>query len=133
MRSWRELIGRLASTLVWIYVAALLGTWTVITLGGDRWWLATVVLFGPRWICGLPLVILTPAVLIRRRLLWAFLMATAIFLGPLMGFCIPWARLVTADKPALRVLSCNVQDHRPVIADVAWDATTRFPPARQSG
>ena len=48
--------------LVWLYAAMLAAVWLLLDFGGDRWWLATVMLFGPRWVYGLPL-----ALLVRRR------------------------------------------------------------------
>ena len=84
--------------------------WLLLRFGGDRWWFATVILFGPRWLCALPLAMLVPAAAIIRRRLLSVLAATAIMVfGPVMGFCIPRARLTTADGPSLRVLTCNVK------------------------
>jgi endonuclease/exonuclease/phosphatase (EEP) superfamily protein YafD len=93
-----------------VYVAAVLAVWLLLRFAGDRWWFATVILFGPRWLCAVPLAVLVPAAgLIRPRLLWV-LGATAIMvLGPVMGFCIPRARPAAADGPALRVLTCNLK------------------------
>jgi vancomycin resistance protein VanJ len=95
---------------IWLYVAALLAVWLLLWFAGDRWWFATVILFGPRWVCALPLVVLAPAAgLVQRRLLWALAGAAIMVVGPIMGFCIPWARLKTADGPTLRVLTCNLK------------------------
>ena len=94
----------------WLYVAALLAVWLLLRLGGDRWWFATVILFGPRWLCAVPLAVLVPtAGLIRRRLLWVLAAAAIVVFGPAMGFCIPWARLTAARGPSLRILTCNVK------------------------
>jgi len=82
--------------------------WLALRFGGDRWWLATVILFGPRWFCALPLAILGPAAAIWRRALLRPLAAAAIVvLWPIMGLCLPWARILPAQGPALRVLTCN--------------------------
>ena len=82
-----------------------------VAFGGDRWWFATVILFGPRWLCAVPLVVLlVPAAwLIRRRSLWVLGVTAIVVVGPVMGFCIPWARLAAADGPSFRVLTCNVK------------------------
>ncbi len=99
-----------AAVCTWLYVAAVLAVWLLLRFGGDRWWFATVILFGPRWRCALPLAMLVPAAAIIRRRLLSVLAATAIMVfGPVMGFCIPRARLTTADGPSLRVLTCNVK------------------------
>jgi vancomycin resistance protein VanJ len=76
----------------------------------DRGWLATLMLFGPRWLCALPwpwLVI--AAALWHRRLLGLLLAVGVIILGPIMGFCVhlPTFR---SETPQLRVLTCNVKD-----------------------
>jgi vancomycin resistance protein VanJ len=94
-----------------LYLAVVLGLWALLAAAADRWWLGTVILFSPRWIWGLPLVILVPAALWRqRRSLWLLVPAALIVTGPLMGLCLSWQ--ATADEaPAgrkLRVLSCNV-------------------------
>jgi endonuclease/exonuclease/phosphatase (EEP) superfamily protein YafD len=84
----------------------------LLCLGGDRWWFATMMLFGPRWIYALPLAVLVPiVVLVRPRLLWLLAVAGAIVLGPVMGFCVPWPweRLFAAEGPTVRILTCNVQ------------------------
>ena len=79
---------------------------------GDRWWGGTLVLFGPRWFCLLPLpVLVLPAAIFRRRSLWPLLAATVVALGPLGGFCLPWARLLTRGSSTIRVLTCNVKGH----------------------
>ena len=55
----------------WLYAAAIVGVWLVIRLAGDRWWLATLMLFGPRWVYATPALVLLPlALALRRRLLW---------------------------------------------------------------
>lgn len=58
---------------------------------GDRWWLATMLLFGPRWVLLLPLVILVPASLRwDRALLVPLALAMVIVLGSVMGFRTGW-------------------------------------------
>ena len=93
-----------------MYLFVLLGTWLLLRVGGDRWWFATVMLFGPRWIYGLPLVALAPlACWVRRGRLWLPLTAASVtLLGPLMGLCLPWGRVAAIHSPRLRVLTCNL-------------------------
>jgi endonuclease/exonuclease/phosphatase (EEP) superfamily protein YafD len=96
--------------LVWLYVAMLAAVWLLLDFGGDRWWLATVMLFGPRWVYGLPLALLVPAAAIKRRgLLWPLAGGAIVAVGPIMGLCLPWARLVAPGGPTIRVLTCNVK------------------------
>jgi len=78
--------------------------------GADRWWPATMLLFGPRWIAALPLAPLLPlAVWSQPRLLLPLLVGAAIVFGPLMGLRIPLGKAVPAGGQVLRVLSCNLQ------------------------
>jgi vancomycin resistance protein VanJ len=109
---WRSCLTRAIPWCVWLYVAAVAAVWLLLALGGDRWWFATLILFGPRWLCALPLVVLGPLVLwMRRRMLRHLLAAALIVIGPIMGFCLPWARLTAPDRATVRVLTCNVKGH----------------------
>ncbi len=93
----------------WSYVAAVLAVWLLRRLGGDRWWFATVMLFGPRWPYAVPWALLAPAAaLVRPRLLWPLMAAALVLLGPIMGLCLPWARLAAHGGRTVRVLTCNI-------------------------
>ena len=101
---------RIVAGCVWLYVAAILIAWLLLRLGGDRWWFATLMLFGPKWAYSVPLLALVPAALFaRRRLLWPLGAAAIVAVGPLMGLCLPWARLAAPSGPSLRVLTCNLK------------------------
>jgi vancomycin resistance protein VanJ len=95
----------------WGYAGVVLTFLLILRLFGDRWWPATLLLFGPRWVLAMPLVILVPAALaIRRKSLWPLAFGLGIVIGPLMGFCVPWRPLI-AQVPSglrIRVLTCNV-------------------------
>ena len=98
---------------VWVYVGLVLAAWVLLRCGGDRWWLPTVMLFAPRWIYALPLLLLGPlAAVTRSRLLWALLAAGAIVFGPMMDLYIGWRRPAPSGKTTLRVLTCNAQQNR---------------------
>ena len=74
---------------------------------GDRGPLATLVLFGPRWMCGLPLFILGAAAAVyQRRLLWPLAVAAVVIVGPIMGF--QFRLPLAAHDVKLRVLTCNI-------------------------
>jgi vancomycin resistance protein VanJ len=105
----RRTSGKVAAVAVWLYLAVLIGTWLALWLGTDRWVLATVVGYGPRWVFFLPQVVLLPvAILVRRwRLLVVLGAAAAVCAFPIMGCCVPLG-FPTADEPTLRVLTCNV-------------------------
>jgi endonuclease/exonuclease/phosphatase (EEP) superfamily protein YafD len=95
----------------WAYLIVLLALWAFLRLEGDRWWLGTVMLFGPVWVVTLPLAVLVPgALLFRRRSLPILLAAAAISLFCLMGVCFPWRTYLhgRCGGHALRLLTCNV-------------------------
>ena len=39
---------------------AVVGVWAVLWFAGDRWWFATLMLFGPRWVYAAPMAVLVP-------------------------------------------------------------------------
>lgn len=106
------------------YLLLVLTAWGVMYAGGDRWWLATVYLFAPRWILALPLIVLVPlAAALRRRALLPLLVAAAVLFGPVMGLCVPWRRLPLMQPAfdsaeSLRVLTYNVAGDSVDPADV---------------
>jgi endonuclease/exonuclease/phosphatase (EEP) superfamily protein YafD len=69
-------------------------------------------LFAPRWLCALPLLVLVPAAWLLRRngLLVPLALAAGVIAGPVMGLCIPWRTLLspTPSGARLRVLTCNL-------------------------
>lgn len=81
---------------------------------GDRWWPATLLLFGPRWVWATPLVLLLPlAVIFRRRSLLVLCTSAVVVIGPIMGLCLPWGRVLggASGGSTLRVLTCNTHWH----------------------
>ena len=98
--------------LAWSYLVLVVATWATLWLAGDRWWPATVLTFGPRWLVLLPLPVLAlSALLINRRWLVPVLLAAALGAGPVMGFCVSWNSLagaIPAEQAALlRVMTYN--------------------------
>jgi endonuclease/exonuclease/phosphatase (EEP) superfamily protein YafD len=88
-----------------------LSSWLVLRFGADRWWPATILLFGPRWILALPLLVLIPAtVFLARRAVWLLVVCLVFILGPLAGFSVPWRVYAASEEPgiSIRVLSFNV-------------------------
>lgn len=92
-----------------LYLAAVI----MLALGlsglGDRWWPATLVLYGPRWIAALPLAILVPAALARKRVaLVPVAGAAALMIGPILGLELPLAHLAEGERAGhLRVVTFN--------------------------
>jgi endonuclease/exonuclease/phosphatase (EEP) superfamily protein YafD len=101
------------------YGLAIVGLWAWMVAQGDRQWLATLLLFGPRWLCGVPLPFLALAAAIwYRRLLWVLVATAIVLVGPFMGFK---AHLpASASTPfVLRVLTCNVDQNEFDVAKLA--------------
>lgn len=95
----------------WGYLFLVCVLWVLMRWLGDRWWIGTVLLLGPRWAWGLPLAGLVPvAAVLRPRSLVILGAAALMVVFPVMGLCIPpphWPTAATAS-PALRVLTCNL-------------------------
>jgi len=79
---------------------------------GDRWWFATLLLFGPRWIWAVPLALLMPVAAARRRTaLGPLAVALLLIVFPLMGFRVSW-RWPSAAVPGgftFRMITCNIE------------------------
>jgi endonuclease/exonuclease/phosphatase (EEP) superfamily protein YafD len=92
---------------------------------GEALWPITLFLFGPRWLIALPLPILTFfAVLLDRRTVVLMTAACLAMLLPLLGFNIPWGRLMTRGEdvtPTIRALTWNMGGGvEPGPRPVAW-------------
>src|SRR6476646_8957183 len=110
---WRRRARRTIGVLCWLYVLLLVAVWLVVRFEGDRWWIATLLLYGPRWLWSLPLIPLLPlAVFGRRRSLGALLAAALLLVFPIMNLRLPWRRLVASPPagPTLRLLTLNTHE-----------------------
>jgi endonuclease/exonuclease/phosphatase (EEP) superfamily protein YafD len=79
---------------------------------GDRWWAATVLLFGPRWVLSLPLLCLIPAALVwDRALLPVLAVAGLVVVGPVMGLHSGWRALWVRPDPQkdIRIVTFNAR------------------------
>src|ERR1041385_2869094 len=79
---------RRATRLLWVASLVYLAAATVGAIGlpllGDRWWPATLVLFGPRWLTALPLLALVPvALVVARRALVPLVVSAVLVVGPI--------------------------------------------------
>ena len=102
-------LGRLLAMVSWGYPGLIVVVWMMAALFGDSLWFATLLLYGPRWLVLLPLVILFPLALINNRWLLIPLVAGGLVAaGPFMGFNVPLHRTETAGVPIARVLTCNI-------------------------
>ncbi|MBN2294088.1 MAG: endonuclease/exonuclease/phosphatase family protein [Pirellulales bacterium] len=96
-----------------LYLFFVIAVWLLLWIGADRWWLPTIMAYGPRWVYLLPLMILVPIVVLRRR--WLLLVHLAISgliaVVPIMGLCVPLV-FSEADESTLRILSANLTGKR---------------------
>ena len=111
---WRHAGAVLVRWMAWLYLSGALGAWALLRLAGDRWWPATLLLFGPRWALLAPaLPVLASAALLRRRgIRPALVSATAaiVVAGPVMGLCVSWRTTPSAASSAarVRIVTCNI-------------------------
>jgi endonuclease/exonuclease/phosphatase (EEP) superfamily protein YafD len=106
---WPSRWRRALPLLVGIYVVAIAGLWLWMTWDSDRGWAATLVLFGPRWLCALPLPLLaTLAAVYERKLLPPLAIAAVVILLGIMGFNVGLPKSASGQR-TLRILTCNVE------------------------
>ena len=103
-------IARALRRLAWGYLGAVLLYTGLLWFFGERWWVATVLLFVPRWPVLLPAGPLAVAVLlIRPRLLLPVAAATFLAVVPAMGFRLGIRGWLTgADRSDVRVITFNI-------------------------
>lgn len=99
---------------LWVYLLVVLGSLCLLYVAGDRWWPATILLFSPRWLLALPLLVLAPLAIRRRSflLLVPLLGAVLVLFGPLMGLQLNWPEKTLSHGQVLRVLTYNVHEGR---------------------
>jgi vancomycin resistance protein VanJ len=99
----------IATGLCCAYLVAVVAYWMLLRQGGDRWWIATVLMLAPRWPLAIPLVLgWTWAAGTRRwKTLAAVAAATLIVVGPILGVRASVSQL-GAERGDLRLLTCNV-------------------------
>ena len=134
---------------IYLYLAAVIVLWLLLRFGTDHYWFPTILAYGPRWFYLLPLAVLMPFVLLRRR--WMLLFPTAVLclivLFPIMGLCIPLGLPTSdagGDEGAMRVLTLNmgasladaccleglILEHKPdvvLLQECGWDTEKKLP------
>lgn len=112
--AWKRRARRLTGVLCWAYAAAVGVGFLLLRWAGERWWPATFLLFAPRWIWAAPLLIVIPAAMLWRRLVWIPALAGAFALFGLLGFRIPWRTWAhhPPGRVTVRVLTCNGHAHQ---------------------
>lgn len=106
-----RVVAAVLGLFIYVYTGAVLGVLALLWFFGDRWWFATILLYGPRWIYAFPMVVFVPAaVLWRRQWLWPLGLSTLIIVWPIMGLNLPWSGWGDSTRPtAFRVLTYNIQ------------------------
>jgi endonuclease/exonuclease/phosphatase family metal-dependent hydrolase len=106
---------RAISWLLWIacsYLVVVTVLWSLMTYVGEQWWLTTVLLFAPRWVVALPLLVLVPFAVWRdRRALIPLVLTGIVVVVLFMGFNIPLNKHSGVDKgkvKTLRIFSYNI-------------------------
>ncbi|HEY2587050.1 MAG TPA: endonuclease/exonuclease/phosphatase family protein [Tepidisphaeraceae bacterium] len=105
----------ITTALCAIYILAVIAALLLMRLAGERWWLATLLLFSPRWIWLAPLIVVLPMVLaLRRRMAVPVLLAGAVVLFAIMGFRLPWRKALPAPSAheTVRVFTCNLHNRQ---------------------
>jgi vancomycin resistance protein VanJ len=95
----------------WLYVAALALVALLMQQAGDRWWLGTLLLYGPRWVWAVPLAGIAPLALRDARVRWPALLAVVVLFGAILPCSITWGGIRSTEiaPGTIRVLSCNVE------------------------
>jgi endonuclease/exonuclease/phosphatase (EEP) superfamily protein YafD len=105
---WRQLV----ALGCWLYAAGLVLVAMLLWWAPVELWPMQLFVYLPRLVLGLPLLVLAPAAALawRRRLLIPLAAAVVVFVGPVLGFTIPWRTLVSGGPPQMRVrvLTSNV-------------------------
>ncbi|MHC5540769.1 endonuclease/exonuclease/phosphatase family protein, partial [Singulisphaera rosea] len=108
-RAW---FSRFILISTWTYAVVVLAVLVLIHWVGDAWWGVSVILFLPRWLFVVLVVVLGLAsALVRQKSHWVFQLAIGlVVVGPLMGFSLPIQRLWTRSVPGdrFRIVTYNV-------------------------
>ncbi len=113
-------VRRLSRLLSWTYLGAVAALAATLWGLGDRWWLATLALYGPRWIFALPLIpIALAGLLVDRRGLGLLAASALILAGPVLGLRVSPRSWRQTEQPAgaLRIISANVEGGQQVDLD----------------
>lgn len=97
--------------LMLVYLLLLLAVWGAIAWDqGDTWWVS-LFLFSPRWVVGVPWLLLFPLTLIAhpKAAAW-YVLHLALLLFVVLDFRWPLTQVVTENDnlPHLRLLTCNL-------------------------
>ncbi len=97
--------------ILYVYLLIVCSFWIILVVAGDQWWPATLLLFGPRWILLLPLIVLFPLVFWKsRRMILPLMVVLLLIIGPVMGFTVTLNKPRSAGGHYFRIITCNIQN-----------------------
>ncbi len=97
--------------LCFLYLLLLLAVWGSMHFDPGKSWWVSLFLFSPRWVLGLPWLLLFPITLVVRfRLAILYVVHLAILVFPIFDFQLPVAQSNTRADAAgrLRLITCNL-------------------------
>ena len=126
----RQRLDHTIASLSAFYVASVLVATMLLSRFSDRWWLATVMAFGPRWPLAVPAVILAAVAWISGVRRWAVVVIAAgvIAFGPYMDLSLPFPRSqpeLPSTSRVLTVATFNVQQ-RSIRSELVEQAVKDF-------
>lgn len=93
----------------WLYLIGVVAVWILLHFFADKWWVATVLMFGPRWLAAIPLLWFVPlALVLDRKSLPLLVLAGIVVGGPIMGLNVSFKRAPQNTVPDLRLLTYNI-------------------------
>jgi endonuclease/exonuclease/phosphatase family metal-dependent hydrolase len=94
-----------------LYVAFVIAVVATTSSWGDEWWLATVMMFAPRWVYAVPLLLLVPVGALSRHRVWSLgaLLASAMLLARFNDVHVPPGGVPPGRaRGGLRVMTYNI-------------------------
>ena len=99
-------------SLMWLYMLVLLAVWGCLYFVTRNSWWTTLFLVSPRWVLGLPWLLLFPlTLLVDYRIARWYAIHLIVLVIPLLGFCVPsfsFDERANEAVPRLRVMTCNL-------------------------
>ncbi len=123
-------VSRLLGLACWLWLGSVIAAVILLWGFGDRWWLGTLFLYGPRWPLLLPAPLLLIAVLlVRPRLAAAVLAGVLLMIGPIMGYRAGWRGWFAGGAPAsVRIITFNMRGGENVEASFVAAALLEYAP-----